>query len=134
MIKYHPGLKPQVIDYLVDSGYEGIVLEGTGLGHTSERLFDSIKAGTDSGILFCMSSQTLNGRVNMNVYSTGRVLIDCGVIPCADMLPETALVKLMWVLGQTKNRKKAAEMMLTDYVGEISDKSHIKDDLSVFES
>ena len=131
LLKYHPGLNPGIVDSLVDSGHSGIVLEGTGLGHTSEDLFDSIKSAIDSGLVVCMSSQTLYGRVNMNVYSTGRMLLDYGVIPCEDMLPETALVKLMWVLGNTRKKKKAEEMMLTSYVGEISARSGIDKDLSV---
>ncbi|MEA1924724.1 MAG: Glu-tRNA(Gln) amidotransferase subunit GatD [Candidatus Altiarchaeota archaeon] len=134
LLKYHPGLNPGIVDSLVDSGHSGIVLEGTGLGHTSQDLFDSIKSAIDSGLVVCMSSQTLYGRVNMNVYSTGRVLLDYGVVSCQDMLPETALVKLMWVLGHTRNKKKAGEMMLTNYAGELSDRSGIDDDLSVPES
>jgi len=134
LLKYHPGLNPGIVDSLVDLGHNGIVLEGTGLGHTSEDLFDSIKSAIDSGLFVCMSSQTLYGRVNMNVYSTGRMLLDYGVLSCRDMLPETALVKLMWVLGHTRNKKKAGKMMLTNYAGELSDRSGIDETLSVVES
>ena len=51
-------------------------------------------------------------RVNMNVYDTGRDLLSFGVIPTDDMFPETALVKLMWALGQTDRparSRKASE-------------------------
>ena len=60
----------------------------------------------------------------MNIYSTGRVLLDAGVIgnEC-DWTPETAYVKLCWVLGHTKNMKKIKEEMLTNIVGEISERS-----------
>lgn len=123
LLKYHPGLSPAVIGGLIDLKYRGLVIEGTGLGHTSEVLFDSIKKAVDSGVAVAMTSQTLYGRVNMNVYSTGRMLLDLGVIPCRDMLPETAYVKLMWVLGHTRDPKKVREMMLTDYAGEITNRS-----------
>jgi len=123
LLKYHPGLIPGIIEKLIDMEYRGIVIEGTGLGHTSEILFDSIKEAIDSGITIAMTSQTLYGRVNMNVYSTGRVLLDLGVIPCEDMLPETAFVKLMFVLGHTKDPEKVEEMMLTNYAGEITERS-----------
>jgi len=43
LLKYHPGIEPWTIDALANKGYKGILLEGTGLGHTSETLFDSIK-------------------------------------------------------------------------------------------
>jgi len=73
-----------------------------------------------------MSSQTIYGRVNMNVYSTGRKLLDIGVIPCEDMTPETAYIKLKWVLGHEKDQSRIKEMMLTNYSGEISGRTLIE--------
>jgi len=125
LLKYCPGLKPEIIESIIDNGYNGIVLEGTGLGHIAETLFDSIKNAISSGVIVAMTSQTILGRVNMSVYSTGRLLLSLGVIPCEDMLPETAYVKLMWVLGHTKNPKKVRKMLLTNYAREISDRSLI---------
>ena len=126
LLKYFPGLNPEVIDNLVKLGYNGIVIEGTGLGHTSELLFEGIKDAIDSGVFIAMTSQTIFGRVNMNVYSTGRILQDIGVIPCEDMLSETAYVKLMWCLGHTKKPERLREMMLTNYAGEITERSRIE--------
>jgi glutamyl-tRNA(Gln) amidotransferase subunit D len=126
LLKCHPGLAPQVIDDIVRMGYKGILLEGTGLGHTSDSLFDSIKRAVDSGVAIAMASQTLYGRVDMNVYSTGRRLLDIGVMPCEDMSAETAYVKLMWVLGHTKEPAKVKEMMQENYAGEISDRTLIE--------
>jgi glutamyl-tRNA(Gln) amidotransferase subunit D len=126
LLKCHPGLSPKIIDSLTETGYKGILLEGTGLGHTGDNLFDPIKKAIDKGVAVAMSSQTLYGRVDMNVYSTGRRLLDLGVIPCEDMTAETAYVKLMWVLGHTKEHSKVKEMMLTNYAGEISDRTIIE--------
>jgi glutamyl-tRNA(Gln) amidotransferase subunit D len=126
LLKCHPGLEPGIIDSLVDMGYKGILLEGTGLGHTSDSLFDSIKKAADRGVALAMASQTLYGRVDMNVYSTGRRLLDIGVIPCEDMSAETAYVKLMWVLGHTKDPEKVKKMMQENYAGEISDRTLIE--------
>ncbi len=125
MLKCFPGLKPEMIGKVAELGYKGVLIEGTGLGHTSEALFSSIKNAIASGVLFAMASQTVYGRVDMDVYSTGRMLLDMGVIPCEDMLSETAYVKLMWVLGHTKDQKKAAEMMRTNYAGEMTDRTLI---------
>lgn len=121
LLKYFPGLNPDIIEKLIELDYKGIVIEGTGLGHVSESLLDSLKTAVDSGISIAMTSQTSYGRVNMNVYSTGRRLLSIGAIPCGDMLPETAYVKLMWVLGHTNDRGLVKEMMLTNYAGEIED-------------
>jgi glutamyl-tRNA(Gln) amidotransferase subunit D len=56
----------------------------------------------------------------MNVYDTGRDLLSFGVIPTDDMFPETALVKLMWVLGQTDNPQEAITLLKTNIAGEFS--------------
>ncbi|ASJ04324.1 Glu-tRNA(Gln) amidotransferase subunit GatD [Thermococcus barossii] len=120
LVKAFPGIQPEVIDFFVDRGYKGLVIEGTGLGHVPTYLIESIRRATEEGIAVCMTSQCLYGRVNLNVYSTGRRLLKAGVIPCEDMLPETAYVKLMWVLGHTDDPREVREMMLTNYAGEIT--------------
>jgi glutamyl-tRNA(Gln) amidotransferase subunit D len=56
----------------------------------------------------------------MNVYYTGRDLLALGVLPLEDMIPETALVKMMWAFGQTTDAKGASELMLSNVAGEIS--------------
>ena len=82
------------------------MLEGSGLGHVSKFCFDSIKNAVAKGVVVALASQCIWGRVNMNVYDTGRDLLSFGVIPTDDMFPETALVKLMWALGQTRRLAK----------------------------
>jgi glutamyl-tRNA(Gln) amidotransferase subunit D len=125
-IKSYPGISGELIDYHVDKGYKGIVLEGTGLGHCPEDIIPSIKRARDSEIPVVMTSQCLYGEVNMNVYSTGRKLISAGVISAGDILPETAYVKLSWALGQTDEIEDVEKIMQTSIAGEIEDKSSIK--------
>ena len=125
-IKSYPGISGELIDYHIDKGYKGIVLEGTGLGHCPEEIIPSIKRARDSRIPVVMASQCLYGKVNMNVYSTGRKLITAGVISAGDMLPETAYVKLCWALGQTDEIEEVEKTMQTNIAGEIEDKSSIK--------
>jgi glutamyl-tRNA(Gln) amidotransferase subunit D len=120
LIKYYPGMESEIIDFLVDRGYRGIVLEGTGLGHVGEWLVESIRRAIEAGVAVVMTSQTLFGRVNMNVYSTGRKLLAAGVIPGEDMLPETAFVKLSWVLARERDLKEVRRLMLTNLAGEIN--------------
>lgn len=120
LLKFHPGFNSLIIESLIDSGFRGIVLEGTGLGHVSEQCYDAIERASDEGILMGMTSQCIWGRVNMNVYSMGRELTRRGVEPLADMLPETALVKLMWSLGNTGNVEEARRLLKTNVVGEYN--------------
>ncbi len=120
LVKAFPGMSPEIVDFLVDRGYKGLVIEGTGLGHVPTYVIDPIQSATEEGVTVCMTSQCIYGRVNLNVYSTGRRLLKAGVIPCEDMLPETAYVKLMWVLGHTDDPKEVRRMMLRNYAGEIT--------------
>jgi glutamyl-tRNA(Gln) amidotransferase subunit D len=124
LIKSYPGRMPDVIDFYVNKGYRGLVLEATGLGqlptYGKVSWLKSIKRATDRGVLVCGAAETLYGRLNPNVYTEGRMCKEAGVLFLEDMLPETAYVKLGWVLGHTKSAEKAKEMMLTNYAGEIS--------------
>ena len=130
LVKFHPGLDPAVIDWYVDRGFKGILLEGSGLGHVSKFCFDSIEKAVSRGVVVALASQCIWGRVNMNVYDTGRDLLNRGVIPCDDMFPETALVKLMWVLGQTSNPDEAKKLLKQNIAGEFSPRS-VTDDTGV---
>ncbi|MBS7608933.1 Glu-tRNA(Gln) amidotransferase subunit GatD [Candidatus Bathyarchaeota archaeon] len=123
LVKFYPGMDPTIIDWYVEKGYRAIVLEGTGLGHVSNRLFQSIKRAVEKDVLVAMASQCIWGRVNMNVYDTGRDLLALGVIPLEDMLAETATVKLMWIYGQTDNPEEAKQLLKTNIAGEYSTRS-----------
>jgi glutamyl-tRNA(Gln) amidotransferase subunit D len=119
LIKFYPGMSGDVIDFLVDKGYRGIVIEGTGLGHVSLRLLNSIKRAVEQEAIVTMTSQCIFGTINMNVYSTGRKLLEAGVLPSADMLPETAFVKLSWLLGNYNDIDVVKKLYVTNLVGEI---------------
>lgn len=123
LLKYHPSMDPGVIEYFVDKGCRGLVIEGTGLGHVGKQCFDALKKAVEHGMLVCMSSQCIWGRVRMTVYETGRDLLNIGVVPMSDMIPETALVKAMWVLANSKDMKEAKELMLKNIAMEYSDVS-----------
>jgi glutamyl-tRNA(Gln) amidotransferase subunit D len=120
LVKFHPGLDPEVLNWHVEKGVKGILLEGSGLGHVSKYCFKAIDNAVKRGVLVALASQCIWGRVNMNVYDTGRDLLNLGVVPLEDMFPETALVKLMWVLEQTQNVAEAKKLLTANIVGELS--------------
>ena len=121
LLKFFPGFDPSIIDWYTGRNVKGILLEGSGLGHVSKRCFEAIQnATTNHELIIALSSQCIWGRVNMNVYDTGRDLLNLGVIPTEDMFPETALVKLMWALGQTNDVEKAKEIFKTNIAGELT--------------
>lgn len=131
LVYVYPGIKPEFIDSL--RTFDGVVLAVTGLGHVpsnprddkfTQSLIPSIKNLIASSIPVVIAPQTIYGRLNLNVYESGRMLNETGVIGNGcDWTPETALVKLMFVLGHTKDMNKIKEMMLTNYAGEINDRT-----------
>ncbi len=121
LIKFYPGFDPSIIDWYAERNVKGILLEGSGLGHVSKRCFGAIQnAAKNHEMIVALASQCIWGRVNMNVYDTGRDLLKLGVIPTDDMFPETALVKLMWALGQTKDIDEAKKLFITNIAGELT--------------
>lgn len=120
LIKMYPGIDPEIIDIYIDKGYDGIVIEGTGLGHCSDEVIDKISRATNENIPVVMTSQCIYGRTNMNVYSSGRRLLHENVIPVSDMLPETAYTKLLWAAGQTDNMEEIRNIMQKNLKGELS--------------
>ena len=122
LIYYYPNMHPDMIDSLVSSGYRGIVIAGTGLGHVNKPLYPAIERAAKAGVAIYMTVQTLWGYVHMNVYETGRDMQKIGVIPAKNMLPEVAYIKLGWTLGQTSNLEKVKEIMLTPLCGDITER------------
>jgi glutamyl-tRNA(Gln) amidotransferase subunit D len=122
IVYYYPNMRPDIIDSLIDNGYKGIVIAGTGLGHVNKPLYPALKRAVAKGISIYMTVQTLWGYVQMYVYDTGRDIMDLGVVPGANMLPEVAYVKLGWALGQTTDPDKVRQIMLTPIGGEITDR------------
>lgn len=125
LIKSYPGITEEIIEHYIDKGFKGILIEGTGLGHCPVKMVDVIKRATESNIPVVMSSQCIYGKVNMNVYSTGRNLISAGVISAGDMTPETAYVKLCWALGQSESIEEVKNIITTNIANEFGEKSYI---------
>ncbi len=119
LLKIHPNMDPKILD--VYKSYRGLVLEGFGLGHApvedgNEAFFRKLKTLAKKTIVL-MTTQTIFGEVNMNVYATGRKLQEIGVIPVS-MLPEVAFIKLAWLLGNHPP-SKVRELVTKDLCGEF---------------
>jgi len=128
LVKFYPNLNPELIDWYVNKGCKGIVLEGTGLGHVGSYCFPAIRRAIEKGLVVAMTSQCIWGRIGMTVYDHGRDLLAMGVIPLEDMLTETALVKLMWVLGQTKDTEEAKKLLKTNIAHETTTRTVYEED------
>ena len=125
LIKIYPGQNPNIIEEYQKNGYKGLILETTGLGHvpgknSGNNWIPKIKKAIKSGMIICATATTIYGRLNPHIYSAGRDLQKTGIIFLDDMLSETALVKLSWVLGHPNWKKKIPEKILENISGEIS--------------
>lgn len=122
ILYYYPGMDPDLVDALVEKGYRGIVIAGTGLGHVNKPLYPALRRAVAAGVHVVMTVQTLWGYVQMYVYDTGRDLMDLGIVPLENMLPETALMKLCWVLGHTDDHAAVMRMMREPVSHEITER------------
>jgi glutamyl-tRNA(Gln) amidotransferase subunit D len=120
LLKFYPSMPGDLISAVGRMGARGLIIEGTGLGHVSSRDVAAVKAFIKKGGLVCMTSQCVSGRVDLNVYDTGRDLVRAGVVPLEDMLAETALVKAMWALGNSATLADARVKMLENLAGETT--------------
>ena len=131
ILKAHPNMYARELEPY--AAFHGLVLEGTGLGHFPSNVIDEETKEHDKilktvekiakKIPVIMTSQAFFGRVNMNVYSTGRILKDKGVLgDYCDLLPETAFIKLAWVLSNYPKNQVAA-IMHENVRGEITKRS-----------
>ncbi|MBI2666497.1 Glu-tRNA(Gln) amidotransferase subunit GatD [Candidatus Woesearchaeota archaeon] len=130
LLKIHINMFPEQFSFF--KGFKGLIIEGTGLGHTPgqvpnelceihKKIYPAIKEVIDSGCIVVMTTQCLFGGINMNVYSKGRDLLELGVIPGRDMLANTALVKLAWLLGNY-SRTEAEKLIGQNLRGEINER------------
>ncbi|MDD2531760.1 MAG: Glu-tRNA(Gln) amidotransferase subunit GatD [Candidatus ainarchaeum sp.] len=123
LIKMHPFITEKEINYYKKEKYKGLIIEGTGLGHTPIRENDSfikaLKELIESECIIGITSQCLHGRVNSTVYTNLRKVASIGAIYCEDMLPETALMKLSWLLGNY-SKEETIKMLSKNLRGEIT--------------
>ncbi len=122
LLHFYPGMPEWLLEDVANR-CDGVVLAGTGLGHISSHLIPVVRRAVRDGTHVFITSQCLYGTTNLNVYSTGRRLLEAGAVPLGDMLPETAYVKLMWAMGSHPDR--VVEVMKNNIAGEISERRMI---------
>lgn len=136
LLKIHVNMFPEQFSFF--KGYKGLIIEGTGLGHTPgqapnkesvihKKIYPALKRLVDSGCVVVMTTQCLFGEVNMNVYDKGRDLQELGVISGKDMLANTALVKLSWLLGNYP-KDEVKKLIAANLRGEINERLQFEED------
>ena len=132
----YPNMQAQ--QYKAFAGYDGLILDGTGLGHVpvldtdkftkeNAKILKELENLIKKGTITVMTTQTIFGEVDMNIYSAGRTLLEAGVLGnYCDMTAETAYVKLAWLLSNYP-KEKVKEMIGQNLVGEISERLEYKE-------
>ena len=138
VIKVHTNMYAE--QFAVYKNWDGLVIEGTGIAgnipihkideYTGEhtKIYTVLKKMIKDGLVAVAASQTIFGRIDMNVYNTGREMQDIGIVGNnGDMTAETAFIKLSWLLSNYPPQK-AKEMMIQNLRGEIGERSCVQDE------
>lgn len=125
VITLTPGIKPLVIDTLIDAGVKGIILQGFGAGNLpikENSLIASIKNSISHGVPVVITSQCAAGVANVFIYETGIMAQKTGAISAEDMTLEAAATKLMWILSNKHTMSEIDMLLHKNFVGEITQK------------
>lgn len=114
----YPGMDPAVVESVISQGYKGLVLAGTGMGHCPRNLLPVLRQIIKEGVVVVMTTQTLAGTTGLQVYRRGRELLQLGVLPGGYLLPETAFVKLCFVLGHAQTPEAVKDLFNQNIAGE----------------
>jgi len=126
MLYFYPGMNPDLLESMVDLGYHGVVVIGTGLAHVGTDVYPALDRAQEEKIPIVMVVEPLYGFAQLRVYETGRDMLARGVIEGENMLPSAAYTKLIWTLGHTRNLDEVREIMLTPIAGEITNRESPK--------
>ncbi|MHA1197960.1 MAG: Glu-tRNA(Gln) amidotransferase subunit GatD [Candidatus Heimdallarchaeaceae archaeon] len=120
MLYFYPGMNPDLLESMVDLGYHGVVMIGTGLAHVATDIYPALERCQQEEIPVVMVVEPLYGFAQLRVYETGRDMLARGVIEGENMLPSAAYTKLIWTLGHTRNIEEVEKIMLINIAGEIT--------------
>ncbi|KAF9967986.1 hypothetical protein BGZ73_000295, partial [Actinomortierella ambigua] len=121
-LRLFPGITESTIRAFLAPPIQGVVLETYGAGNAPSARHDliaALKEACDRGVVIVNCTQCKRGLVT-DVYQTGKVLYDAGVIPGNDMTPECALTKLSYLLSHNLSVEKVREMMTKSLRGELT--------------
>ena len=107
LIKAVPGMDSGVIDYYIDTGAKGIVIEALGRGNLPPTMIDGVKRAIALGVVVVVVSRCPTGRV-LDTYGYeggGKHLKELGVIFGKNLPGQKARIQLMLLLGANKGKE-----------------------------
>jgi L-asparaginase len=122
-ITLFPGFDAELFYSLIDKGIKGLVLQAFGPGDIPvgrHSVVNLIRSMTERGIPTVVCSQAVYGTVDLNLYETGRAARDAGAISAHDMTWESAMAKMMVLLGRGLTIEPFRREFLRNMAGELS--------------
>lgn len=123
ILKIHPGITPEVVrNILCGKDTRAIIMEtyGSGNAPTRDWFLDIVKESSAMNKIIVNVTQCLAGTVNMNIYANVKALERAGVIDGYDSTTESALAKLFYLMGKSRDNEWVKAMMSRNLKGEIS--------------
>lgn len=124
LLKLTPGINPDIIYTLSAMGYKGIYVEGFGIGgmpSEGRSIATAVRDVVREGVTVVVGSQCLYEESNYSVYEAGHKALDYGAMEAHDMTTEAVMTKLMWILGQTNDKKEIEAYFKRNLAGEIDE-------------
>ena len=120
LLKLFPGTQPDVLDFIAQAGYRGLVIEAFGLGglhYIRRNLVEKLRMLRRNGVRILVLTQCMYEKADLSIYEVGTQLLRTDVLSGMDLTTEAAVTKLMWALAQ----ENTDELLTKNLCGEIRD-------------
>jgi len=123
ILKLFPGIAEVVVKNALNiSGLKGVILETYGAGNapTDNWFIDALVVAIKKGIIIYNVTQCKGGSVDMGKYETSMKLSQIGVIGGSDITTESAISKMMFLLGQGYSNEELKKLLQVPLRGELT--------------